>query len=49
MNTCRDPNDKHMSNVQNLLCAVVRTLPNVIVFSMNFIVPEALDTPKNMY
>ena len=33
-----------MSDVQNLLCVVVRTLPNVIVFSVNLIVPEGLDT-----
>ena len=29
-----------MSDVQNLLCVVVRTLPNVIAFSVNLIVPE---------
>ena len=29
-----------MSDVQNLLCVVVHTLPNIIVFSMNLIVPE---------
>ena len=27
----------------------MRTLPNVIVFSVNLIVPEGLDTPNNMY
>ena len=39
----------HMSDVQNLLCVAVCTLPNVIVFSVNLIVPEGLDTPNNMY
>ena len=29
-----------MSDVQNLVCGAVRTLPNVIVFSLHFIVPE---------
>ena len=39
-----------MSDVQNLFCVEVRTLPNVIVFiSVNLIVPEGLDTPNNMY
>ena len=33
-----------MSDVRNLLCVVVRTLPNVIVFAVNLIVPEGLDT-----
>ena len=39
----------YMSDVLNLLCVVVRTLPNVIDFSVNLIVPEGLDTPNNMY
>ena len=39
-----------MSDVHNLLCVAVRTLPNVIVvFAVNLIVPEGLDTPNNMY
>ena len=29
-----------MSDVKHLLCVVVRTLPNVIVFSVNLIVLE---------
>ena len=40
---------RRFRDVQNLLCVVVRTLPNVIVFSVNLIVPEGLDTPNNMY
>ena len=35
-----------MSNVQNLFCVEVRTLPNVDVFWVNLVVPEGLDTPK---
>ena len=37
-----------LCDVQNILCVVVRTLPNVIVFSVNRIVPEGLDTPNNI-
>ena len=39
----------NMSDVQNLLCVVARTLPNVLVLFVNLIVSEGLDTPNNMY
>ena len=43
-----------MSDVQNLLCVVVRTLPKaiviiIVIIYVNLIVPEGLDTPNNMY
>ena len=43
-----------MSDVQNILCVVVRTLPKaiviiIVIIYVNLIVPEGLDTPNNMY